>query len=36
LRGVFVKVGDQEKEIRTNINARVSDLLKRVFGSKKS
>lgn len=36
LRGVFVKVGDQEKEIRTNVNARVSDLLRRVFGSKKS
>lgn len=35
LRGLFVKVGDQEKEIRTNINARVTDLLKRVFGQKK-
>jgi hypothetical protein len=34
LNGVFVKVGDQEKEIRTNVNARVSDLLKKVFGSK--
>jgi hypothetical protein len=31
LRGVFVKVGDQEKEIRTNVNARVTDLLRRVF-----
>jgi hypothetical protein len=31
LKGVFVKVGDQEKEIRTNVNARVTDLLKRVF-----
>ncbi len=34
LRGAFIKVGDQEKEIRTNINARVSDILKRVFGKK--
>ncbi|MBN1924259.1 MAG: DUF4197 domain-containing protein [Prolixibacteraceae bacterium] len=31
LKGVFVKVGDQEKEIRTNVNARVTDLLKKVF-----
>lgn len=31
LHGVFIKVGDQEKEIRTNVNARVTDLLKRVF-----
>jgi len=31
LRGVFIKVGDQEKEIRTNVNARVTDLLRRVF-----
>jgi hypothetical protein len=34
LRGVFIKVGDQEKEIRTNANARVTDLLKRVFGNR--
>lgn len=34
LRGAFIKVGDQEKEIRTNINARVNDILKRVFGKK--
>ena len=34
LRGAFIKVGDQEKEIRTNVNARVTDLLKRVFGKK--
>ncbi|HPS12359.1 MAG TPA: DUF4197 domain-containing protein [Prolixibacteraceae bacterium] len=31
LKGAFIKVGDQEKEIRTNVNARVTDLLKRVF-----
>jgi len=32
LRGAFIKVADQEKEIRTNVNARVTDLLRRVFG----
>ena len=34
LRGAFIKVGDQEKEIRTNVNARVTDLLRRVFGKR--
>ncbi len=34
LRGLFVKVADQEKLIRTDISARTSDLLRRVFGSK--
>jgi hypothetical protein len=34
LRGLFIKVADQEKLIRTNINARTSDLLRRVFGSR--
>jgi hypothetical protein len=34
LRGAFIKVADQEKEIRTNVNARVTDLLRRVFGKK--
>lgn len=34
LRGAFIKVADQEKEIRTNVNARVTDLLKRVFGKR--
>jgi hypothetical protein len=34
LRGLFVKVADQEKLIRTDINARTSDLLKKVFGSR--
>jgi hypothetical protein len=32
LDGVFVKVGDEEVKIRTDVNARVSDLLRRVFG----
>jgi hypothetical protein len=31
LDGLFLKVADQEKEIRTDVNARVTDLLKRVF-----
>lgn len=34
LRGAFIKVADQEKEIRTNVNARVTDLLKKVFGKR--
>lgn len=32
LEGLYIRVGEQEKEIRTNANARVNDLLKRVFG----
>lgn len=32
LRGLFIKVADQEKLIRTDINARTTDLLRRVFG----
>lgn len=32
LDGVFLKVADREQEIRTKANARVNDLLKRVFG----
>ncbi|GHV66405.1 hypothetical protein FACS1894199_09750 [Bacteroidia bacterium] len=32
LDGLFLKVGDQEDKIRTDVNARTSDLLKRVFG----
>ena len=32
LDGVFVKVGDEEVKIRTDVNARVTDLLRRVFG----
>lgn len=34
LRGLFIKVADQEKLIRTDINARTSELLRRVFGNK--
>jgi hypothetical protein len=34
LRGLFIKVADQEKLIRTDINARTSDLLRKVFGSR--
>ena len=33
LRGLFIKVADQEKLIRTDINARTSDLLRKVFGN---
>lgn len=33
LKGVFLKMAEREKEIRTNANARVTNLLKRVFGS---
>jgi hypothetical protein len=36
LSGLFLKVSDQEIEIRNNINARVTDLLKRVFGKKQN
>jgi hypothetical protein len=36
LRGLFIKVADQEKLIRTDINARTSDLLRKVFGSSQS
>jgi hypothetical protein len=32
LNGVFLKVGDEEIKIRTDVNARVNDLLRRVFG----
>lgn len=31
LAGLFVKVADEEKQIRTDANARVTDLLQRVF-----
>jgi hypothetical protein len=33
LRGLFIKVADQEKLIRTDISARTTDLLRRVFGA---
>jgi len=32
LDGVFKKIGDEEIKIRTDVNARVSDLLRKVFG----
>ncbi len=34
LNGLFLKIEEREKDIRTNANARVTTLLKRVFGSK--
>lgn len=34
LNGLFLKVSDQERSIRTDIDARVSNLLKKVFGGK--
>lgn len=33
LDGVFLKVEEEEKQIRTNVSARVTPLLKKVFGS---
>ena len=35
LKGLFVKIADREKDIRTNAKARVTTLLKKVFGGKK-
>ena len=32
LDGVFLKIGNEEEKIRTDVNARVTDLLRRVFG----
>ena len=32
LDGVFLKVGNEEVKIRTDVSARINDLLKRVFG----
>ncbi len=32
LRGLFIKVQDQEKKIRTDVSARTSDILRQVFG----
>lgn len=31
--GLFSKIGDQEKEIRSNVNAQTTELLRKVFGS---
>lgn len=33
LNGMFLKIAEREKDIRNNANARVTNLLKRVFGS---
>ena len=33
LNGLFLKIAEREKDIRTNANARVTDVLKRVFGN---
>jgi hypothetical protein len=33
LDGMFLKVQDEEKKIRTNVSARVTPLLEKVFGS---
>jgi len=33
LDGMFLKIADREKDIRNNVNARVTGLLKRVFGA---
>lgn len=35
LKGMFLKIEEREKDIRTNANARVTSLLKKVFGSQK-
>lgn len=34
LNGLFIKVGEEEKDIRTDPLARVNDILKKVFGKK--
>ena len=31
--GLFAKIGDQEKEIRSNVDAQTTELLRKVFGS---
>ncbi len=33
LKGMFLKIAEREKDIRTNVNARVTPLLKKVFGN---
>ena len=33
LDGVFLKVEDEEKKIRTDVSARLTPLMKKVFGS---
>jgi hypothetical protein len=34
LNGLYLKIAEEEKKIRTNVSARVTELLKRVFGAK--
>ena len=34
LNGLFIKIAEQEKQIRNNPRAQVNDILKRVFGEK--
>ena len=34
LKGMFLKIAEREKDIRTKVNARVTPLLKKVFGTK--
>jgi len=36
LRGMFLKIAEREKDIRTNAHAQVSTLLKKVFGGQKT
>lgn len=36
LKGMFLKIAEREKDIRTNASARVTNLLKRVFGTERS
>lgn len=36
LDGMFLKIEDREKDIRNNVSARVTNLLKRVFGNQNS
>lgn len=36
LNGLFLKIADREKDIRNNASARVTDILRRVFGSQEA
>jgi len=35
LKGMFLKIAEREKNIRTDVNARVTPLLQKVFGGQK-
>jgi hypothetical protein len=35
LKGMFLKIAEREKQIRTDANARVTTVLKKVFGNRK-